>query len=592
MYEEFCRVALPTSPPRPIRAELATRRHDPAAGENRLAMQVAALLLTDTPVCILGADRAKLIERLTFIDSVAELLPYGMRGKLSASTLTSSTFRTHKLRLFFAAADRGARKPDHVVQWDQPDDAVVRHAYAREYLDLLTRGDLRDILASETKVSGFGRQEVVRMLDRLGAAKPPPKWPVYTFGTSRDPEPPTRFLPVRQDERPAVAPEAAAPAERPAVVAEAAVPAERPGPVAERRPVAAAGSSRMAGSAAEMGDIEEIFSSCLIALKHGGAELIRTGIDQLQSHVRHLTRLEHQQIADLIERYGLLRPGRSIDAGLLREFYVVLLRLAFTTPLTYAGYRRVEKRAGYQPGDPLHAPLARAMLDVGLQGAARLLVLGSMHESQLEDILREFPVSPDESVAMLADPSLDEVHARIVGNLAIWNWTRSKNSRSDRKSFQAAIDQHRLLAALQKRYASDPEFQLYLLTSILAFAYDDGLDEAAAARIFQSIPEAPTAALLGAMMKTAKRRDLPFIMRSFAAHAVTKEDFSEDNRRNFIALIHDDLDQASQASRIGRGLHRLGRFRPTSDGLWLPIAVIIATAVAIIVVFAVLRPGQ
>src|ERR1700722_540517 len=49
-----------------------------------LTMRVAALLLTGTPVCVLGAESSSMSERLQFIDTVMALLPYGFRAKMTA----------------------------------------------------------------------------------------------------------------------------------------------------------------------------------------------------------------------------------------------------------------------------------------------------------------------------------------------------------------------------------------------------------------------------------------------------------------------------------------------------------------------------
>ncbi|MEV7010007.1 hypothetical protein [Streptosporangium sp. NPDC051022] len=65
------------------------------------AMGTAALLFTRRPVCVEGAENLPLLERLRFLDTVAALLPYGLRGSLSAATWASST-AAHRIRLSFS----------------------------------------------------------------------------------------------------------------------------------------------------------------------------------------------------------------------------------------------------------------------------------------------------------------------------------------------------------------------------------------------------------------------------------------------------------------------------------------------------------
>src|SRR5262249_19000805 len=115
---------------------------------------------------------------------VMTLLPYGARSRLSASTWASSTFREHRLRLFFAAAERTkpeAEARDHLVAWDQPGHGPIGHTYADAYLDWLSQDVPRRIarLAGETQEMGFGRREVLEMLERLKIAADPPAQAIY-----------------------------------------------------------------------------------------------------------------------------------------------------------------------------------------------------------------------------------------------------------------------------------------------------------------------------------------------------------------------------------------------------------------------------
>ena len=146
------------------------RPHKPAplAGTRLpLAMRVAALLLTDRGVCILGADGAGTGERLGFLDAVMSLLPYGMRCRLAGATWASSTAYDLNLRLFFADARR--RGNDHVVFWHQREEVQIDHPYAEHYLRWLTEGspDPEAQLAELTEPMGFGHREVETMLERL-----------------------------------------------------------------------------------------------------------------------------------------------------------------------------------------------------------------------------------------------------------------------------------------------------------------------------------------------------------------------------------------------------------------------------------------
>ena len=172
---ELPRFSAAPAGPAPRALAAAPQPGTPASG---LAIRVAALLLTGQPVCILGANRIALDMRLRFLDEVMSLLPYGMRSRLSASTWVSSTFQEHKLRLFFASARRQA--DDHVVTWDRPDPAPIRHRYADDYLSWLINGvhEPAALLAGVNEQMGFGQADIAMMLERLHVSYSEPPAPL------------------------------------------------------------------------------------------------------------------------------------------------------------------------------------------------------------------------------------------------------------------------------------------------------------------------------------------------------------------------------------------------------------------------------
>ena len=117
MHEALRSVTLKVAdgPPKEVPIALPKSRI-PAADD--LAVRVAPLLLR-RPVCVLGAEGTSMLERLEFIDTVMELLPYGFRARMTAATWTRASNRNHRFRLFFSAAPR-AGEPDYVVTWGEP----------------------------------------------------------------------------------------------------------------------------------------------------------------------------------------------------------------------------------------------------------------------------------------------------------------------------------------------------------------------------------------------------------------------------------------------------------------------------------------
>ena len=165
---------LPPGPTDPIPLGLPPRpslyRATSLFGE--LANNVATLLLTTRPVCVLGADRVPTAERLGFIDMVMSLLPYGLRASLSASTWASSTRQDLKLRLYFSSAKRDDGGRTLYVTWGQPGpvptagtEGEVTALYLRWLNDVGPRAP--DFLAEQLQPTRFTAAEIRQMVAKL-----------------------------------------------------------------------------------------------------------------------------------------------------------------------------------------------------------------------------------------------------------------------------------------------------------------------------------------------------------------------------------------------------------------------------------------
>ncbi|MGI5485495.1 hypothetical protein [Microtetraspora malaysiensis] len=159
---------LPVTPSPPLTVQVP--EFDPMAGcgEDGVpgpdALSAAALLLTNRPVCIVGADGVPMIERLRFLDAVAALLPYGMRARLTTATWTSSTAR-HKIRLSFA---RHAPEGAYEVRWGYGAEITPRDSPAHLYPDLPPQPDqLVDMLrwlSAQTEPLSFDQPMALQLV--------------------------------------------------------------------------------------------------------------------------------------------------------------------------------------------------------------------------------------------------------------------------------------------------------------------------------------------------------------------------------------------------------------------------------------------
>jgi hypothetical protein len=561
MHDKLANIVLPLSPndaivthlPRPLWSDFAFDSY------SWLAMRAAASLMTSTPVCVLGADHTGYIDRLRFIDMVATLLPYGMRSELSASTWASPTYRTHKLRLFFADADRG--KGDRVVVWGQPADGKIGHAYADEYLQLLRSGTLTPrVLAEQTTPTGFDGRRVLQVLERLRTLNGARKRAVVESARPG--------APVAEDARPAAiagvsVPPVVSPAARPALPPDDARPTElephdhpawqfEPDGVPDvslGRPARAGAQPAAPDRVDDISDVKEILTSCSYALNQDDERLLRDGMEQLRGHLHDRPAPARNRLKEILTDYQLLGRSSFSNVALLQEFYGLLLQLAFSSPLRFQGYKYVETIAGCSPGQRLHNPLALAMLRIPKEGAARLMALNSLDNTEFDFAVTEYPIAPYESVAMLVE-ALDPQYVEIVTDMALRNLRKSsKTSEHDRELFRDAIARHRLVATLQQRYASEPDRLCHVLDKMLEYAYENNLSLSAAQRLLDDVRAAPGEALLGVMLTMAKPKDLDPIKREFLLRRMIYAGFSDDVLGALRDLVVGDGSSESRWSR-------------------------------------------
>ncbi|MFC0041344.1 hypothetical protein [Actinomadura rayongensis] len=174
-YEALYRACAPLALPVPGRATpvigLPAPDVSPFVGRiDDTVVQTAALLLTGAPVQIVGAGGLPLDERLRFLDTVAAMLPYGIRTKFSASTWTSSTAQ-HQIRLSFT---RHPRDSAHTVEWGRPAAIPQQAELARAYRQLISQyhdAELLELMAAETAERGFRPPDLRDLLAVLRRGK-------------------------------------------------------------------------------------------------------------------------------------------------------------------------------------------------------------------------------------------------------------------------------------------------------------------------------------------------------------------------------------------------------------------------------------
>jgi hypothetical protein len=448
MHTAFHAIELPEYGNRPLTVELPViPAHVPSADD--LVRQAASLLLS-APVCVLGAERTSVAERLGFIDAVMTLLPYGMRARTAATTWTRASQRGHRFRLFFSDAPRGGDARDHHVTWGRPEltaspaDQCSRDYYA--WLDDRVHQPVRK-LAAATEECGFSSKQVVQLLEWIGIAS----------------------------------------GDQPLDSAEG-------GDNLHAKTIAAEGNMKF-GEASLLQCVDHLSTGNMSGLKSSIANIANyTGRLQIDSESRN-------RCQSVIVRNNLLRPG--LPAGRLdSRFYDALLPLAFGVPLSYPAYCHIEDclGTGSPPAQPPNPTLLEAIEKAGLADPAISTIVRVHLGKGLDKWLRQARATVFAN--MLAETWERPHHWRIICDAFVRCLRLQMSERSyEPEPAWAALRYHGYLArALQSCCPEDPEYQYQTLTVFLQACFPDGLTGAAVIDVLKTAATPATPALLAAVL--------------------------------------------------------------------------------------------
>lgn len=463
------------------------------------ATRVAALLLTERRVCIIGADHVGMEERLRFLDSVMALLPYGMRIELSASTWVSSTAE-HMFRLFFTGAPRTGH--DHVVAWGSPEQTPIGHRYADQYLTWLANGgrESQAQLAERKDPVRFEEEQIRTMLDQMHVF----------YDTSAKPGPPE---PRRSQQRRSTT--------------RTFLPGRSPG---DQRPAPAAGKA--AGPERDM-SVEEILHTMARRLDAGPPVYLEEDLRWLRSFLQRTAgtqdRAGYQQI---IVETGLLRAGRPVPKDVQLQFCDVLLQLAFA-PLSYRDFRVLEDCAGRPPRQPLPEVIDPA--EVSDQRV--LLLVLKARGNRGRNQLRGMQLSAATLIETAANRELIEEHRRYLCEMVIED-LRDRAGELDPVALRHALARHGYLAgALRAAHPDWPQHQHDHLVSLLRLAHGGKLDRATAQEILSSREHRPTDALVTAVLSLVDPPDAPAVACAYARGRIIHADLGRVTRERALSML-------------------------------------------------------
>jgi len=466
MYRGFSAVTLPGTDGLPAEVTI-TAAAQQVPGIDDLAMRVAPLLLTGVPVCVLGADATSMEERLRFIDTVMGLLPYGFRARMTAATWTRATNRNHRFRLFFSSAPRASEKPDHVVYWDKPELVAPPGGDAGHYYGWLT--DKVTPLATLTRLNAeisFGDSagtEALRLVDEIRLWRRP------------RPRPPAPDSPGRRG---------------------------TPGSQSKAAPESA-------------DPVEMLLCECDEHVRAPNLSRLRQDLSLLQDRLQSggIDDSRRRRYRSLVNRFGLLGPDQRLGKyeGKLLD---TLIALAFGSPVSYAVLCQLEDSVRGTPGhlprtapDPgLPRPLLEALERTGLADVrSKVIVYSHLDGRKLSRWLSSKEVDAYRLIGELARRGWHrKAHGRLFCDATL-KYLQDKRGRYATAEIRRALLRNGYLAQALREIGHD-QYQVHALTSLLVAAFPEehyprGIGDAAITEILAGTPDAPTPALLAAILR-------------------------------------------------------------------------------------------
>jgi hypothetical protein len=512
MYRAFSAVTLPVrdGPPQEVSITQGTQR---IPGIDALAMRVAPLLLTGAPVCVLGADETSLDERLRFIDTVMGLLPYGFRARMAAATWTRPTHRNHRFRLFFSSEPRASEKPDQVVYWGEPDLATIPGGDAGHYYGWLA--DKVTPLAS-----------LAQMYRELG------------FGDSADTEALRLVDEIRLWRRPRLKPMAPDAAGRDAAGRDA--PGKRAAPDKRNAPDRR-DAPQPAADGAEADPVERLLRECDEHVRILNLSRLRQDLDLLHKRLAAggIEDARRRRYRSLITRLELFRPHDPLGKYEGR-LYDTLLALAFGGPVGYDAFCLVEDCLRKPPDaphyPPLYAPLYPPLLEAidraGLADMRSKVIVYASHDTKkLARWLGSRDVDAFGLISELAGGAWRrKEHGRLFCDVTL-QYLQDKQGRYSTAEIRRVMVRNGYLARALREVGHD-QYQVYALTKLLVAAFPEdqyplGLDEKTISEILADTPDAPTPALLAAILRKIPEAQAPLAWAAYVYGSVARMDLDE-----------------------------------------------------------------
>jgi hypothetical protein len=233
----------------------------------------------------------------------------------------------------------------------------------------------------------------------------------------------------------------------------------------------------------------------------------------------------------LITRLDLLRPNFRLGKYEGR-LYETLIALAFGAPVTYEGLCQVEDTLRKPPDTPLYQPLLEAVERAGTADArVKAIVYTSQDPRKLAKWLSSREVDAYGLISELARGAwYRREHARLFCDATL-QYLQERQGRYSAAEIRRLLFRHGYLAQALREVGHD-QYQVHALTLLLVAAfpkdqYPLGLDKETIVEILARTRDAPTPALLAAILRKIPATDRSLAWDAYVYGSVARMDLNE-----------------------------------------------------------------
>jgi hypothetical protein len=292
-----------------------------------------------------------------------------------------------------------------------------------------------------------------------------------------------------------------------------------------------------AADGAEADPVERLLRECDEHVRILNLSRLRQDLDLLHKRLAAggIEDARRRRYRTLITRLELFRPHDPLGKYEGR-LYDTLLALAFGGPVGYDAFCLVEDCLRKPPDAPLYAPLYPPLLEaVDRAGLAdmrsKVIVYASHDTKKLARWLGSRDVDAFGLISELARGAWRrKEHGRLFCDVTL-QYLQDKQGRYSTAEIRRVLVRNGYLARALREVGHD-QYQVYALTKLLVAAFPEdqyplGLDEKTTSEILADTPDAPTPALLAAILRKIPEAQAPLAWAAYVYGSVARMDLDE-----------------------------------------------------------------